>query len=149
MSTAAGPGLRPNPHLRKVAVSAIALLACYVTDMLRSGMHTPQRTLEALANRHRLRIVDLLSEQERTAGELAAAFDVSRPAVSRHLRVLRKAGIVHSRTQAQHRVYLLNPEPIEELIEWASHVRSRWISRLGRLEAYLDRSAPNEGEAGT
>lgn len=109
-------------------------------------MPTLERTLNALANPHRLHIVDLLTEREQSAGELAAAFEVSRPAVSRHLRVLREAGVVRCRPQAQLRVYGLNPEAVDDLSEWANGVRSRWKSRLDRLETHLDRSAHSKEE---
>lgn len=95
-------------------------------------------TLEALADDTRRRIVELLADGERTAGDLAGEFDVSRPAVSRHLRVLREAGLVTSRPEAQRRVYRLNLEPLSELDAWVERLRRRWAARLEALERHLD-----------
>jgi len=92
---------------------------------------------DALADPTRRRVVELLAERERTAGELAAAFTVSRPAVSRHLRVLREAGLVRSRGEAQRRIYALEPEPLDELDRWVASVRRFWPGRLDELERQL------------
>lgn len=92
---------------------------------------------EALADPTRRRVVELLAERERSAGELAAAFTVSRPAVSRHLRVLRDAGLVRSRGEAQRRIYALEPEPLDELDRWVVSVRRFWPARLDELERHL------------
>jgi DNA-binding transcriptional ArsR family regulator len=94
----------------------------------------------ALADPTRRRIVELLAERDRDAGELAAAFPVSRPAVSRHLRVLRESGLVTVRSQAQHRVFSLDPRPLDELSSWLDRYRSFWSQRLDALEAELVRS---------
>jgi len=81
--------------------------------------------LEALSDPTRRRIVELLATGDRNAGELASNFDVSRPAVSRHLRVLREHGLVQARSEGQQRIYSLDPAPLEELDEWlARHRRS-------------------------
>jgi DNA-binding transcriptional ArsR family regulator len=95
---------------------------------------------EALADPTRRRVVELLAERERTAGELASAFTVSRPAVSRHLRVLREAGLVRWRGEAQTRVYSLDPEPLDELDRWIRSLRRFWPERLDDLEQHLERS---------
>lgn len=97
--------------------------------------------LEALADTTRRRIVELLAEQDRSAGELAAEFPVSRPAVSRHLRVLREAGLVRSRPEAQRRLYSLDPTPLAELDEWLGRYRSFWAQRLDALDTQLRRAA--------
>ncbi|MEO6712325.1 MAG: metalloregulator ArsR/SmtB family transcription factor [Mycobacteriales bacterium] len=73
---------------------------------------------EALADPIRRQIIELLGPSPMTAGDIAARFDVSRPAVSRHLRVLREAGLVRVEGAAQHRVYSLECEPLHELEEW-------------------------------
>lgn len=91
----------------------------------------------ALADPTRRRVVELLAERERTAGELASAFTVSRPAVSRHLRVLRAAGVVRSRGDAQRRIYALEPEALDELDRWVESVRRFWPERLDELERHL------------
>jgi DNA-binding transcriptional ArsR family regulator len=98
------------------------------------------QALEALADPIRRRIVELLAERERDAGELASHFDVSRPAVSRHLRVLREHGLVRSRSEAQRRVYSLDPAPLEEIDEWLSTYRGFWANRLDALDVQLRRT---------
>lgn len=79
----------------------------------------------------------LLSERERSAGELGAAFSLSQPAVSRHLRVLREAGLVRVRGEGQRRIYRLEPTPLKELDAWLDHYRHFWDARLDALEARL------------
>jgi DNA-binding transcriptional ArsR family regulator len=91
----------------------------------------------ALADPTRRRVVELLAERDRTAGELASAFTVSRPAVSRHLRVLRGAGLIRSRGDAQRRIYSLDPASLEEVDEWISSLRRFWTGRLDDLERHL------------
>jgi DNA-binding transcriptional ArsR family regulator len=94
---------------------------------------------EALADRTRRTIVELLAEGEQSAGELAAAFETSRPAISRHLRVLREHGLVSAREEGRRRVYALEPAPLAELDEWLSHYRSFWTNRLDALDVELRR----------
>jgi DNA-binding transcriptional ArsR family regulator len=91
----------------------------------------------ALADPTRRRVVELLAERDRTAGELASAFTVSRPAVSRHLRVLRGAGLIRSRGDAQRRIYSLDPASLEEVDEWIASLRRFWTRRLDDLERHL------------
>jgi DNA-binding transcriptional ArsR family regulator len=100
--------------------------------------------LEALADPTRRRIVELLAERDRSAGELASHFPVSRPAVSRHLRVLRETGLVTSRPQAQQRLYSLDPTPLAELDEWLARYRAFWAQRLDALETQLRRARREE-----
>jgi len=96
--------------------------------------------LAALADPTRRRIVELLAEREHDAGELAAAFTVSRPAVSRHLRVLREAGLVTARGEAQRRVYALEPAPLAEVDAWLARYRDFWTNRLDALDTQLRRA---------
>jgi len=102
--------------------------------------------LAALADPIRRQIVEMLADRERDAGELAAVFPVSRPAVSRHLRVLREAGLVRVRPQAQRRVYALDPRPLEELARWLERYRGFWGQRLDALETELARGRRARGE---
>ena len=95
-------------------------------------------TYEAIADPTRRRVLSLLAERERTAGEIAAAFTISRPAVSRHLRVLREAGLVRARPQAQRRVYALDPGPLEDVDAWLASIRAFWEPRLEALERHLE-----------
>jgi DNA-binding transcriptional ArsR family regulator len=98
------------------------------------------QALEALADPIRRHIVELLAERERDAGEIASHFDVSRPAVSRHLRVLRDHGLVQSRSVAQRRVYSLDPAPLEEIDAWLTRYRGFWTNRLDALDVQLRRA---------
>ena len=97
------------------------------------------RAAEALSDPTRRRIVELLAERERSAGELAGEFTTSRPAVSRHLRVLREHGLVRVRGEAQRRVYSLDPAPLAELDAWLGRYRSFWAQRLDALDTQLVR----------
>jgi DNA-binding transcriptional ArsR family regulator len=91
----------------------------------------------ALADPTRRRVLELLAGDEMSAGQIAAVFTISRPAVSRHLRVLRDAGLVRARHDAQRRVYRLEPGPLEELDAWLTGYRRFWRERLDELEKHL------------
>jgi DNA-binding transcriptional ArsR family regulator len=94
---------------------------------------------EALADPTRRRIVELLAEEERSAGELAGHFQVSRPAVSKHLRVLRQAGLVNVREDAQKRIYRLDPKALGRAEGWLARHRQFWEQRLEALEAQIEK----------
>ena len=85
----------------------------------------------AISDPIRRRVLELVRDRELPAGELAAAFDVSRPAVSRHLRVLREAGLVHERRQGRLRLYRADLEPLAELRQW---LENYWAGRLEALK---------------
>jgi DNA-binding transcriptional ArsR family regulator len=104
------------------------------------------QALSALADPIRRQIVEMLADQDRDAGELASAFRVSQPAVSRHLRVLRQAGLVQVRPVAQRRIYALDPRPLEELSRWLDRYRGFWNQRLDALDAELARGQRQRGE---
>jgi DNA-binding transcriptional ArsR family regulator len=91
-----------------------------------------------LAEPHRRQILDLLLEAERPVGDLVEALSVSQPAVSKHLRVLRNAGLVDVRTDAQRRIYRVRSEPLQAVDEWLEPYRRLWASRLDVLERHLD-----------
>jgi len=95
-------------------------------------------TFEVLAEPNRRRILDLLLEHERPVGDLVRALSVSQPAVSKHLRVLRDAGLVDVRTDAQRRVYRVRTEPLHAIDDWLAPYRASWASRLDDLEQHLD-----------
>jgi DNA-binding transcriptional ArsR family regulator len=95
-------------------------------------------TFDVLAEPTRRRILDLLMEDERPVGDLVAALDISQPGVSKHLRVLRDAGLVEARTEAQRRVYRVRPEPLAEVDAWLAPYRRLWAARLDALERHLD-----------
>ncbi len=92
---------------------------------------------EALADPTRRHIVEMLAEQERSAGELGSAFPLSQPAISRHLRVLRDSGLVRWRGEAQRRIYRLEPKPLAEIDTWLEKYRRFWTERLNKLEKHL------------
>jgi DNA-binding transcriptional ArsR family regulator len=94
-------------------------------------------TFAALADPTRRRIVELLAQREHGAGELARRFDMTPPAVSQHLRILRQAGLVRVRPQAQRRIYALAPEGLAELDAWLARFRRFWSTRLDTLEREL------------
>ena len=95
------------------------------------------QSLLAIADPTRRRIVELLAVRERTAGELVGEFDMSAPAISQHLKVLREAGLVTVRAEGQSRVQVLNPDGLGDLETWLEKTRSVWSRRLDALEREL------------
>lgn len=95
------------------------------------------KALEALADPTRRRIVELLARRDLTAGEIVASFDVSAPAISQHLNVLRDAGLIVTRVDGQSRIQSLNPAGLEEIETWLEATRSFWSRRLDALEKEL------------
>jgi DNA-binding transcriptional ArsR family regulator len=100
--------------------------------------HNRATVFQALADSTRREILDLLRTTERSAGDLAGQFPVSRPAVSRHLRVLREAGLVVQRREAQSRMYRLAPEALREVDRWLDRYRVFWTARLHDLKRYVE-----------
>src|SRR5262249_36312944 len=98
-----------------------------------------EAVLRALADESRRTMLEALTEGSATAGELAALLPIARPGVSRHLRVLREAGLVEFRQDAQRRVYELRPEALAEVDEWLSRYRARWTQRLDALHTEVAR----------
>jgi DNA-binding transcriptional ArsR family regulator len=92
----------------------------------------------ALADPTRRRILELLAEEERPVGELVSELSISQPGVSKHLRVMREAGLVTVRSDAQRRVYGVDPGPLRELDVWLAPYRRLWNSKLDALERHLD-----------
>lgn len=97
---------------------------------------------EALADPTRRRIVELVSERERSAGEIADAFQISRPGVSRHLRVLREQGVLSARTDGARRLYALETRGLAEVDDWLHRF---WTNRLDALETELERGRREPG----
>ncbi len=106
------------------------------------------QSLLAIADPTRRRIVELLAVRDRTAGELVDEFDMSAPAISQHLKVLREARLVTVRAEGQSRVQALNPDGLGELEDWLEKTRSVWSHRLDALERELraedERNARNK-----
>jgi DNA-binding transcriptional ArsR family regulator len=95
-------------------------------------------TFEVLAEPSRRKILDLLRDGERSVNELVVDLRASQPSVSKHLRVLREAGMVNVRVDAQKRCYSLNPTPLAEVDAWLEPYRKFWNTRLDALERHLD-----------
>jgi len=104
-----------------------------------------QTTFEVIADPARRQILDLLLIQERPVGELVTTMAMSQPAVSRHLRVLRDAGFVRARVDAQRRLYSINARPLAELDRWLEPYRRLWASALDDLAAHLDTMQDDAG----
>jgi len=98
-----------------------------------------EAVLRALADESRLTLVEALASGPATAGQLAALLPIARPGVSRHLRVLREAGLVQVRKEAQRRVYQLRPQPLAEVDQWLGPYRTLWQQRLGALHTEVAR----------
>ncbi|MEV5753275.1 metalloregulator ArsR/SmtB family transcription factor [Actinoallomurus sp. NPDC052308] len=96
-------------------------------------------TFDVLAEPARRRILDLLLERPRLVGELTEALGLTQPGTSKHLRVLREAGLVRARPEAQRRWYELRPEPLAEVDAWLAPYRRLWSDSLDALERHLDR----------
>ena len=94
----------------------------------------------ALSDPTRVRILDLLCRRERSVGELVRQFELTQPAISQHLRVLREAGLVASRADAQRRVYRVNAAPLRKIDRWLEQYRKFWAGELDALERHLDRN---------
>jgi DNA-binding transcriptional ArsR family regulator len=98
---------------------------------------TAATTLQVLAEPSRKAILDLLLDGERPVCDLVARLDQSQPGVSKHLRVLRDAGLVEARADGQRRLYRVRPEPLAELDAWLAPYRRLWSKRLDLLEDHL------------
>ena len=94
--------------------------------------------LHVLGEPRRLQILDLLRDGERPVGQIVERLGLSQPAVSKHLRVLKDAGLVEARADAQRRLYRIRPEPLAELDDWLASYRALWTTHLDRLEDHLD-----------
>jgi DNA-binding transcriptional ArsR family regulator len=93
---------------------------------------------DAIADPTRRAILDALCNGERSAGDIAGLFPVSRPAISKHLRVLRGAKLVRERKVARSRIYALDPAPLSQVQQWLDHYRVFWGARLHDLRAYVE-----------
>jgi DNA-binding transcriptional ArsR family regulator len=98
-----------------------------------------EAVLRALADDSRRTMLEALTSGPATAGELAALLPIARPGVSRHLRMLREAGLVDVRQESQRRIYTLRPEPLAEVDQWLSRYRALWEQRLDALHTEVAR----------
>ena len=117
----------------------------------RSVTYSPARnaeaTFQALADPTRRAVLDLLRRGSQPAGEIAEVFPVSRPAISKHLRLLRRAHLVSEHREGRNRVYQLNPEPLRAVDSWIEQYRSFWSTNLGNLKAFVEAEYAREIES--
>ncbi|MBZ5721938.1 MAG: metalloregulator ArsR/SmtB family transcription factor [Acidobacteriia bacterium] len=113
----------------------------------RSVTYSAESTFHALADPTRRAVLDLLRRGGQPAGQIARAFPISRPAISKHLRLLRRAHLVEERRQGRHRVYQLNPEPLKAVDSWLEHYRGFWRSNLASLKTFVESEYAKETAA--
>jgi DNA-binding transcriptional ArsR family regulator len=104
----------------------------------RSVTYSSEATFQALADPTRRAVLDLLRRGSQPAGEIAGAFPVSRPAISKHLGLLRRAHLVQEHREGRHRVYQLNPEPLRAVDSWLDHYRRFWSMNLESLKQFVE-----------
>ena len=114
----------------------IALTGIY----LLRHIHAMESAFSILAEPNRRAILNLLASSERSVGDLERRLRMPQPSVSKHLRVLREAGLVEARVEAQRRVYRLRHEPLVEVDSWLAPFRRFWSARVDALERHLDRT---------
>ena len=112
-----------------------------------SPARNPEITFQALADPTRRAVLDLLRRGSQPAGQIANAFPVSRPAISKHLRLLRRAHLVREHREGRHRVYQLNPEPLRAVDSWIEQYRVFWAASLNNLKAFVEAEHEREIEA--
>jgi len=104
----------------------------------RSVTYSPEATFSALADPTRRAVLDLLRQGSQPAGRIAQAFPVSRPAISKHLRLLRRAHLVQQRREGRHRFYQLNPAPLRAVDSWLEQYRVFWQTTLANLKTFVE-----------
>jgi DNA-binding transcriptional ArsR family regulator len=104
----------------------------------RSVTYSAEATFHALADPTRRAVLDLLRQGSRPAGQIASSFTVSRPAISKHLRLLRRAHLVEERREGRNRFYQLNPEPLKAVDSWLNQYRVFWTASLNSLKSFVE-----------
>ncbi len=117
----------------------------------RTVTYSSEATFNALADPTRRSVLDLLRKGSLPAGQIAHAFPISRPAISKHLRLLRRAHLVLERREGRHRLYQLNPEPLKAVDSWLEQYRAFWQTSLANLKTfveaeYLKESSPHRAK---
>ena len=112
-----------------------------------SNARAAEATFQALADPTRRAVLDLLRRGSQPAGQIADAFPVSRPAISRHLRLLRRAHLVREHREGRHRVYQLNPEPLRAIDSWLEQYRRFWAISLSNLKTFVEAEHAREQSA--
>jgi DNA-binding transcriptional ArsR family regulator len=104
----------------------------------RSVTYSTEAAFQALADPTRRAVLDLLRQGSRPAGQIAQAFPVSRPAISKHLRLLRRAHLVEERREGRNRVYQINAEPLKAVDQWLNQYRVFWQANLASLKNFVE-----------
>jgi len=115
----------------------------------RSVTYSPEATFHALADPTRRAVLDMLRQGSQPAGQIARAFPISRPAISKHLSLLRRAHLVEERREGRHRVYQLNPSPLQAVDSWIEQYRAFWQTSLTSLKAFVETEYEKEISAKT
>lgn len=100
--------------------------------------HTAEAVFHALADPTRRAVLDLLRSNSLPAGQIARSFPISRPAISKHLRLLRRANLVREHRSGRHRFYHLNPQPLKAVDLWLEQYRVLWNTKLANLKAFVE-----------
>lgn len=112
-----------------------------------SGPQVTEATFQALADPTRRAVLDLLRRGSQPAGQIAGAFPVSRPAISKHLRLLRRAHLVREHREGRNRVYELNPEPLRAVDTWIEQYRAFWTASLTNLKNFVEAEYAKETQS--
>ncbi len=112
----------------------------------RSVTYSTEVAFQALADPTRRAVLDLLRMGSRPAGQIAQAFPISRPAISKHLRLLRRAHLVEERREGRNRVYQINAEPLKAVDQWLDHYRIFWQTNLASLKNFVETEYAKEQE---
>ena len=134
----AGPAVPCCPTSLTAILSTASLCTLAVTYLI-GYIKLMDVVLQALADQSRRTVLEILRDHPASAGELADALPIARPGVSRHLRVLREAGLVDVRQEAQRRIYSVRPEPLVDVDEWLGNYRALWANRLDALHTEIAR----------
>lgn len=106
-----------------------------------------QGVFTAIADPYRRQMLDHLAEAELSAGDLARRFDISRPAVARHLRVLEECGLISIRAEGRHRLHRLNPRPLQEVSAWLAPYERFWDHKLDALKGLVEAAAERRADS--
>jgi DNA-binding transcriptional ArsR family regulator len=113
----------------------------------RSVTYSAETAFSALADPTRRAVLDLLRQGSQPAGKIAQAFPISRPAISKHLRLLRRAHLVEERREGRNRFYNLNPAPLQAVDSWLEHYRRFWSANLASLKTFVETEYAKETSA--
>jgi DNA-binding transcriptional ArsR family regulator len=112
-----------------------------------SSARNAEAAFQAVADPTRRAVLDLLRRGSQPAGQIASAFPISRPAISKHLRLLRRAHLVREHREGRNRVYQLNPEPLRAVDSWIEQYRVFWTASLNNLKAFVEAEHARESQA--